>query len=58
MMKFDVILFAGETLADFDVDENSGIRLNDMTSEEAEQLYRMVSEHKGVFMCCLPFLED
>lgn len=56
-MKYDVILFRGESIFEVVDSVDHLVRLNEVTQEELGALTRIMERQSGVFLFCLPWEE-
>ena len=57
-MKFDVIIFEGDRLADYAEPDTPAIRLNDVSEEKLGVLMELAARQKHLFVCCLPYPDE
>ena len=54
-MKFDVVIFKGDNLADFSEPDTPTLRFNGVDNDELETLTRLVARQEHRCICCLPY---
>ena len=57
-MKFDVILVEADNLTDYNEPDTPVIRFDDVTAEELNTLLQLAAKQGGIFVCCLPCMDD
>ncbi len=57
-MKFDVIIFEGDRLADYAEPDTPAIRFDDVSEEKLGVLMELAACQKRLFVCCLPYLDE
>ena len=54
-MKFDVVIFEGNNLADYAVPYTPTLRFNGADEDEVETLMLLAARQEHMFICCLPY---
>ena len=58
MMKFDVIIFEGDKLADYAEPDTPAIRFDDVSEEKLGVLMELAARQESMFVCCLPYPDE
>ena len=57
-MKFDVIIFEGNRLADYAEPDTPAIRFDDVSEDKLVVLMELAARQDSLFVCCLPYLGE
>lgn len=57
-MKFDVIIFEGDRLADYAEPDTPAIRFDDVSEEKLGVLMELAARQKRMFVCCFPYRDE
>lgn len=57
-MKFDVIIFKGDNLADYAEPDTPKLRFNGVDKDELETMMSIFGRQEHMFICCLPYLGE
>lgn len=57
-MKFDVIIFKGDNLADYAEPDTPAIRFDDVSEDKLGVLMELAARQGNLFVCCLPYLDE
>lgn len=55
-MKYDVILFEGDNLADYNDIDTQTIQFHDVSEDDLLWMMRLAAREQNMFVCCLPRL--
>ena len=57
-MKFDVIIFKGDSLADYAEPDTPAIRFDDVSEDKLVVLMALAARQESMFVCCLPCSDE